>query len=42
LGGETQAVSKGTLNDKAELFEPGALIRNFRIGGILRLLFGSA
>ena len=42
LGGETQAVSKGTLNDKAELFEPGALLRNFRLGGILRLLFGSS
>ncbi len=42
LGGETQAASKGTLNDKAELFKPGALLRNFRIGGVLRLLFGSS
>jgi B12-binding domain/radical SAM domain protein len=42
LGGETHAVSEGTLNDKAELFEPGALLRNFRIGGVLRLLFGRA
>jgi hypothetical protein len=35
-------VSKGTLNDKAELFQPGALLRNFRLGGVLRLLFGSS
>jgi len=42
LGGETHAVSEGTLNDKSELFQPGALLRNFRVGGILRLLFGRA
>jgi len=36
--GERRASTKGTLNDKAELFEPGALLRNFRISGILRLL----
>jgi B12-binding domain/radical SAM domain protein len=41
LRGETRALSEGTLNDKAELFEPGALLRNFRIGGILRLLLRS-
>ena len=39
LGGETHAISQGTLNDKAELFAPGTFLRNFRIGGILRLLF---
>ena len=42
LRGETWASSEGTLNDKAELFEPGAFLRNFRIGGILRLLFKNA
>ena len=26
------------MNDKAELFAPGAVLRNFRILGILRLL----
>lgn len=30
--------SEGTINDKAELFPPGAFLRNFRIGGIARLL----
>jgi B12-binding domain/radical SAM domain protein len=39
LRGETHALSEGTLNDKSELFEPAAFLRNFRIGGILRLLF---
>lgn len=29
---------RGSLNDKAELFPAGAFLRNFRIGGILRLL----
>jgi len=38
LRGEERAATKGTLNDKAELFEPGSLLRNFRIGGILRML----
>jgi hypothetical protein len=38
LMGEIRAFSEGTINDKAELFAPGALLRNFRIGGILRLL----
>ncbi len=27
----------GSINDKAELFAPGAFLRNFRIGGIFRL-----
>jgi B12-binding domain/radical SAM domain protein len=34
---EVLAYSEGSINDKAELFEPGAFLRNFRIGGILRL-----
>jgi len=38
--GERLASTEGTLNDKAELFEPGTFLRNFRIGGILRLLLG--
>lgn len=29
---------RGTVNDKSELFAAGALLRNFRLGGILRLL----
>jgi hypothetical protein len=36
--GEHRAFTEGTLNDKAELFEPGTFLRNFRIGGILRML----
>ena len=35
---EIRQFSQGTINDKAELFPPGAFLRNFRIGGILRLL----
>jgi len=31
---------QGTINDKAELFPPAAFLRNFRIGGILRMLMG--
>ena len=31
--------SNGTIIDKSELFPPGAFLRNFRIGGILRLLW---
>lgn len=38
LLGEIRAFSESTVNDKAELFPPGALLRNFRLGGILRLL----
>jgi B12-binding domain/radical SAM domain protein len=38
LIGEIRAFSEGTINDKAELFQPAAFLRNFRIGGILRLL----
>ncbi len=38
LAGEIRAFSEATINDKAELFPPGAFLRNFRIGGILRLL----
>lgn len=38
LGGETCAVTEGTLNEKSELFAAGTFLRNFRIGGILRLL----
>jgi B12-binding domain/radical SAM domain protein len=34
-----RAFSEGTINDKAELFAPGAFLRNFRITGILRLLW---
>jgi B12-binding domain/radical SAM domain protein len=42
LRGEERASTEGTLNDKAELFEPGTFLRNFRIGGILKMLvFGS-
>lgn len=33
-----RAHSEGSINDKAELFAPGAFLRNFRIGGIVRLL----
>lgn len=36
--GEQRASTKGTLNDKAELFEPATFLRNFRLGGILRML----
>lgn len=38
LVGEIREFSEGTINDKAELFPPGAFLRNFRISGILRLL----
>ncbi len=38
LVGEIRAFSEGTINDKAELFPPGAFLRNFRISGILQLL----
>jgi len=38
LLGEIRAYSESTVNDKAELFPPGAFLRNFRLGGILRLL----
>ncbi len=38
LLGEIRAYSEATVNDKAELFPPRAFVRNFRIGGILRLL----
>jgi len=30
--------SRGTLNDKSELFEPGSFLGNFRLWGILRVL----
>jgi hypothetical protein len=33
-----RAHSEGSINDKAELFAPGAFLRNFRISGIVRLL----
>lgn len=39
--GERSASTEGTLNDKAELFEPGTFLRNFRIGGILRMLLSA-
>jgi len=35
--GEIRKFSEGTINDKGELFPPGAFLRNFRISGILRL-----
>ncbi|HEX7829885.1 MAG TPA: radical SAM protein, partial [Thermoanaerobaculia bacterium] len=35
---EVRAYSEGSINDKAELFAPGAFLRNFRIGGIVRLV----
>jgi B12-binding domain/radical SAM domain protein len=38
LVGEIRAFSESTLNDKTELFPPGAFLANFRLGGILRLL----
>lgn len=38
LLGDVRAYSEDTVNAKAELFPPGAFIRNFRLGGILRLL----
>jgi B12-binding domain/radical SAM domain protein len=34
--------SEGIVNDKAELFEPATFLRNFRMGGILRLLFATS
>ncbi len=40
LLGEIRAFSESTVNDKTELFPPGAFLRNFRLGGILRLLMG--
>ena len=40
LAGEIRKFSEGTINDKAELFPPGAFLRNFRISGIVRLLLG--
>lgn len=39
-GGELHVRAEGTLNDKTELFASGSLLRNFRIGGVLRALFG--
>ncbi|HET8772847.1 MAG TPA: TIGR04190 family B12-binding domain/radical SAM domain protein [Thermoanaerobaculia bacterium] len=38
LDRKIREASEGTVNDKAELFAPAAFLRNFRIGGILRLL----
>ena len=38
LAGEIRAFSQGTINDKAELFPPGAFLRNFRLSGIVRFL----
>lgn len=38
LRGEIRKFSEGTINDKGELFPPGAFLRNFRLSGILRLL----
>ncbi|HEX6641715.1 MAG TPA: TIGR04190 family B12-binding domain/radical SAM domain protein [Thermoanaerobaculia bacterium] len=38
LSREIRNASEGTVNDKAELFAPSAFLRNFRIGGIVRLL----
>jgi B12-binding domain/radical SAM domain protein len=38
LLGEIRAFSEATLNDKAELFPPHMFLRNFRLGGVLRLL----
>ncbi|OYV62157.1 MAG: hypothetical protein B7Z72_15350, partial [Gemmatimonadetes bacterium 21-71-4] len=38
LVGEIRAFSEATVNDKAELFPPGALLRNFRLVGIVRAL----
>ena len=38
LIGEIREFSEGTINDKAELFEPAAFLENFRIFGIVKLL----
>lgn len=38
---ELDLISEGTVNDKAELFAPGAFLRNFRLSGIVRLLVSS-
>lgn len=38
LLGEIRAYSESTVNDKAELFPPGAFLRYFRLGGIVKLL----
>jgi B12-binding domain/radical SAM domain protein len=38
LVGEIRECSEGTINDKAELFQPEALVNNFRFLGILKLL----
>jgi B12-binding domain/radical SAM domain protein len=40
LLGDIRAYSESTVNDKTELFPPGAFLRSFRMGGILRLLAG--
>jgi radical SAM superfamily enzyme YgiQ (UPF0313 family) len=42
LLGEIRRFSEGTINDKAELFPPTAVLRNFRLGGIVRLLLREA
>jgi radical SAM superfamily enzyme YgiQ (UPF0313 family) len=39
LVGEIREFSEGTINDKAELFRPAALVHNFRFVGILKLLW---
>jgi B12-binding domain/radical SAM domain protein len=36
---EVRMFSQATLNDKRELFPPGAFLRNFRIGGVVKLLW---
>ena len=38
LVGEIREFSEGTINDKGELFPPGAFVRNFRLSGIFRLI----
>ncbi|MEO8035137.1 MAG: TIGR04190 family B12-binding domain/radical SAM domain protein [Acidobacteriota bacterium] len=40
MKGEDGALSLGTLNDKAELFEPRAFLQNFRLTGIVKALLG--
>ena len=42
LLGEIRAFSEATINDKAELFPRSTFLRNFRMGGVFRLLMREA
>jgi len=38
LTGDIRTFSESTINDKAELFPPAAFLRNFRVGGVVKVL----